>query len=84
MISNLTKGRSASEIFREIMRGDDSLTARDVTRQVAEEFPKLDGAAIQFMRRWQGFGHRDNIQDEVMDSAVWQFLAEAGYKMAGT
>ena len=79
MIKDLTNGRSASEIFSEIMRSDESLTARDITRLVADEFPKLDGAAIQFMRRWRGFGHRDNIQDEVLDMAVLKFLADAGY-----
>ena len=82
MIGDLTNGRAASDIFRELMQSNKSLTPQEVTRMVAGEFPKIDGAAIQFMRRWQGFGHRDNIQDDVLDLGVKQFLMDAGYKVA--
>ncbi len=81
MIGDLVSGRPASEIFGEMMGSDESLTARDVSRLLAEEFPKLDSAAIQFIRRWRGFGHRDNIEDSVLDLAVRQFLVEAGYRV---
>ena len=84
MISDLAFGRTASSIFAEIMNSENSLSPSEVTKLVAAEFPKIDSAAIQFMRRWRGFGHRDSIQDNVLDMAVRQFLVEAGYDVAPT
>ncbi|MHA6883129.1 hypothetical protein [Ralstonia pseudosolanacearum] len=79
MIKQLAAGRLASEVFRELMQADASLTGREISRLVVAEFPEVNGAVVQIIRRWKGFGHRDEVSDADLNLAIVQFLREAGY-----
>ncbi|KQV49836.1 hypothetical protein ASD07_29695 [Duganella sp. Root336D2] len=78
-MNELLNGISASVLFREILKSDHTLTGRDLSRMVAEQFPEIDGGAIQLIRRWDGVGRSEGISDADLDIGLTHFLREAGY-----
>lgn len=78
-MNELLDGMSASRLFREILKSDQNLTGRDLSRMVAKRFPEIDGGAIQLIRRWKGVGRAEGISDADLDSGLTHFLREAGY-----
>ena len=80
MMNKLADGEAASKIFREMMKADELLTGRDLGRMLVEQFPEIDGGAIQLIRRWEGVGRIDGISDADLDIGIAHFLKEGGYQ----
>jgi hypothetical protein len=80
MMDKLIGSAVASQVFREILSVDQSLTGRDLGRMLVEQFPEIDGGAMQLVRRWKGVGRTDGICDSDLDIGIAHFLKEAGFK----
>lgn len=79
-MNKLAEGMAASQVFREMLSADGSLTGHDLGRRLVEQFPEIDGGAVQLVRRWQGVGRVDGICDADLNIGIAHFLKEAGYK----
>lgn len=80
MMNKLVGSAVASQVFHEMLSADGLLTGRDLGRMLVEEFPEIDGGAVQLIRRWKGVGRIDGICDADLDIGIDHFLKEAGYK----
>ncbi len=79
VMKRLASGFPASQLFSELVENDSTLTGRVVSRLFAEEFPDVSGDCVMIIRRWHGFGHRDQLSDADVDRLVVHFLIQAGY-----
>jgi hypothetical protein len=78
-MNELLTGKRASEVFYFILKENPQLTGQDLGRLVVAQFPNIDGAAIQLIRRWVGVGPRGGVSDSALDAGMAEFLQAAGY-----
>ncbi|PIF27520.1 hypothetical protein CLU88_2417 [Acidovorax sp. 56] len=73
----LINGIKASEHFREMLTMNPELTGRELSQLFVAQFPEINGAAVQLIRRWVGV--HGGISDSDLNTGLLHFLDEAGY-----
>lgn len=79
VLDTLLNGASLAIVFRKMLSRSPSLTGHDLSRIFVEQFPEVDGGAVQLIRRWNGVGRQSGISDADLDLGVVHFLHVARY-----
>ncbi|MCW7537964.1 hypothetical protein OOT46_08885 [Aquabacterium sp. A7-Y] len=78
-MKDLVAGVPASRLFRELMREDRSIDARELGDILADEFPDISPAASVAIWKWMNPSRGYEFPDEQIDALISHYLKEAGY-----
>lgn len=79
MFEQILNGVPPSHVFRGLAGVDASLTNIKLSQLLRQEFPNLDGLAVQLVWGWRGPGKKQGLSDESLDIELLRLLKEAGY-----
>ena len=79
MLEEICKGRLPSEVFRQLIGVDPTLTNIRLSKILRTEFVDIDSLAGQIIWNWKGPGKMQGMSDESLDAELSRMLKEAGY-----
>lgn len=79
MMKKIQLGIKPTDVFKELLAANPSLSKSDISADFFEEFPDIDSVASQVIWNWRKPGNDRGIEDARIDEILLHHLKEAGY-----
>jgi hypothetical protein len=78
-IRDIANGALPSVVLKDYFQKNPTHSNRQASYKFADEFPGVNGAAIQLIWNWKSPRRSFGVDDEFLDEEIRRYLREAGY-----